>query len=127
MKKRKNNRFLKNYFLAVYLVTAKHLGNFCFKIASRIFYNKYVHNCENFRATQNLFTHKKRFSVPEEVHDESAALIQFNTEFIMRYCQDETGPDFSTMTFDKVVQEAFCGPIPNRKPLGIKNIFFFKC
>ena len=65
--------------------------------------------------------------MPKEVRDESAALIQFNEEFIMRYCREDSGPHFTTMTFDKVVQEAFCGPIITRKPLGIKNTFFFKC
>ena len=63
--------------------------------------------------------------MPKEVLDESAALIQFNTEFIMRYCREESGPEFSTLTFDEVVKEAFCGPIPTRKPLGIKNILFY--
>ena len=62
--------------------------------------------------------------MPTEVHDESAALIQFNTEFFMRFCREKLGPDFSEMTFDKVVEETFCGPIPTRKPLGIENILF---
>ena len=72
-----------------------------------------------------MFIHQKLVSVPKEVQDESAALIQFNTEFIMRYCLDNTGPDFSTLTFDEVLKEAFCGPVPTRKPLGIKLFFMF--
>ena len=63
--------------------------------------------------------------MPKEVHDESAALIQFKMEFFMRYCKEKSCPDFSTTTFDKVVEEALYGPIPTRKPLGIQNIHFF--
>ena len=62
--------------------------------------------------------------MPKEVRDESAALIQFKKEFNLRYCQENFGPDFTTMTFDKVVEETFCCPIPIRKPLGIKHIYF---
>ena len=65
------------------------------------------------------------FPVPKQVHDESSALCQFNTEFKSRYCRGKTGPNFSTMTFDKAVKTAFCGPINTRKPLGMKHCYFY--
>ena len=64
-------------------------------------------------------------SVPEEVHDESAALTQFKTVFSERYFNDKIGPDFSTKSFHEVFDEACKGT--NKKPLGSKNeIIYFK-
>ena len=58
----------------------------------------------------------KLISVPKEVHDESAALNQFKTEFNRRFFQE--GPDFTTKVFGEAVKEAFRCPAKDRKALG---------
>ena len=56
--------------------------------------------------------------MPKEVHDQSAALKQFKTEFNRRFCQENIGPDFTTKVFGEAVQEAFRCPAQDKKALG---------
>ena len=69
--------------------------------------------------------HQNIFTVSDEVEDESAALIKFKTQFTNRYCNRKPGPDFTTIKFDFVFNQAFGGPISSRKPLGLKLFIFF--